>query len=64
VEEPDEELFDEPDEAPAKHAPVMMEVEYWWDTSGAESSNGAGEGHENTATSGWLPEPVIHTQHP
>jgi uncharacterized protein YhaN len=60
LEEPDLEVLDEPDQPMPEPAPATMEVEYWWDAP--ESPNGAAAEHDDASPSGWLPEPIIHTQ--
>jgi uncharacterized protein YhaN len=56
IEQPEEVSYEEP--VLAEPAPVINEVEYWWETSAPNSTNGASHYDENSS-SGWLPEPEI-----
>jgi hypothetical protein len=56
IEQPEEVSYEEP--VIAEPAPVINEVEYWWETSAPNSTNGASHYDENSS-SGWWPEPEI-----
>ena len=54
--EQEEIVYEEP--VPAAPAPVVQEVEYWWDAAPPNGANGAAHNEEDP-TGGWLPEPEI-----